>query len=110
MRPTNSLIFLLLLASNELAAENKFSQWVRPGADGKLVYKTTPTGDRILDFSHAGYMGGGVAIPVVPVKTTIKPSGADDTVAIQDAITQLGAMPLEKGFRGAILLAQGTFL
>jgi len=37
-------------------------QWVALGGTGKLEYKTTPKGDRIVDFSHAGYMGGGVAI------------------------------------------------
>ena len=30
-----------------------------PGPDGKLVYKALSTSDRIMDFSHAGYMGGG---------------------------------------------------
>ena len=54
------------------------SRWVYPGPDGKLVYRTTPAGDRIMDFSHAGYMGGGVALPNVPVKRTVKPSGNND--------------------------------
>ena len=34
-------------------------QWVATGSTGKLEYKTTPKGDRIVDFSYAGYMGGG---------------------------------------------------
>src|SRR4051812_35399514 len=80
------------------------SEWVHPGADGRLVYKTTAKGDRIMDFSHAGYMGGGVAIPNIPVKTTVKPTGVDDTATIQNAITQLGSD------RGAVLLAPGTFV
>ena len=58
------------------AAEPAKSQWVYPGADGKLVYKTTPAGDRIMDFSYAGYMGGGVALPIVPVKRTVEPSAS----------------------------------
>ena len=45
------------------------SRRVYPGPDGKLVYKTTPAGDRIMDFSNAGYMGGGVALPALPVRT-----------------------------------------
>ncbi len=86
------------------------SQWVRLGPDGKLVYKTTPRGDRIMDFSSAGYMGGGVALPSVPVKRSVKPSGgADDTAAIQDAIDAVSAMPAKNGFRGAVLLAPGTY-
>jgi hypothetical protein len=51
-----------------LRTNSSSSQWVFRGADGKLAYKTTPAGDRILDFSHAGYMGGGVALPDVTVK------------------------------------------
>ncbi len=86
------------------------SEWVHPGPDGKLVYKTTPAGDRIMDFSMAGYMGGGVALPVVPVKATVQPSGGpDDTAAIQAAIDKVSAMELKDGFRGAVLLAPGVF-
>jgi hypothetical protein len=85
------------------------SRWVYPGPDGKLVYKTLPTGDRIMDFSHAGYMGGGVALPTVAVAKTIGPSGGDDTARIQAAIDEVAARPLKDGFRGAVLLAPGVY-
>jgi hypothetical protein len=87
------------------------SHWVHAGPDGKLVYETTPKGDRIMDFSYAGYHGGGVALPEVRVVKTIKPSGgADDTAAIQSAIDEVSALPLgADGFRGAVLLAPGTY-
>ncbi len=85
------------------------SEWVHPGPDGKLAYKTTPAGDRILDFSSAGYMGGGVALPNVPVKLTLEPSGGDDTAAIQAAIKQVAALPLVDDFHGAVLLAPGDY-
>jgi hypothetical protein len=63
-----------------------------------------------MDFSHAGYMGGGVALPNVPVRRTVRPSGTgDDTAAIQGALDELAALPFEGGFRGAVLLAPGTF-
>src|SRR5262245_53154464 len=75
------------------------SQWVHPGPDGKLVYKALPTGEKIIDFSHAGYMGGGVALPNVPVRKTVEPSGADDTARIQDVIDAVSALPLKDGFR-----------
>jgi hypothetical protein len=40
------------------------SEWVYYDAKGKLAYKPlNAQGDRIMDFSHAGYKGGGVAIP-----------------------------------------------
>ena len=85
------------------------SEWVYPGADGKLVYKTTPAGDRIMDFSHAGYMGGGVKLPDVPVMQTVKPSGGDDTATIQAALDAIAALSPKDGFRGAVLLGPGTF-
>ena len=86
------------------------SEWVYLNKSGKLVYKTTPAGDKIMDFSHAGFMGGGIALPIVPVKITIQPSGGeDDTKTIQSAIDAVAAMPLQNGYRGAVLLAPGTF-
>src|SRR5262245_1884823 len=104
---------LLTIAFGRLIAapaQSPVSEWIYPGPDGKLVYKTTPRGDRIMDFSQAGYMGGGVALPNVPTKKIIKPSGGeDDTALIQSAIDEVAAMPLEGKFRGAVLLAPGTF-
>jgi hypothetical protein len=92
------------------AAERASSEWVRRGAGGKLSYKTTPAGDRIMDFSHAGYMGGGVAIPAVKVQRRVRPSGgADDSAVIQAAIDQVAALPLRRGLRGAVLLAPGVY-
>lgn len=84
-------------------------QWVALGSSGKLVYKTTAMGDRIMDFSHAGYMGGGVALPTLPVEKEIAPSGGDDTAAIQAAIAEVSAMPMVNGIRGAVLLKPGIF-
>ena len=63
-----------------------------------------------MDFSTAGYMGGGVALPDVPVKKTVQPtSGPDDTAAIQAAIDAVSILPVIDGFRGAVLLAPGQF-
>ncbi len=112
MKITPLLLFsacaVALSAPSSHAAEAQ-SEWVHPDASGKLVYKTLPTGDRIIDFSHAGYGGGGVKLPVVPVKKTVEPSGGDDSAAIQEAVNAVAALPLENGFRGAVLLAPGTF-
>ena len=85
------------------------SNWVQITNDTNLSYQTTDTGDRVMDFSSVGYMGGGVAFPSVNVMRTIQPSGNDDTVAIQNAINEVSSLPLQNGFRGAILLAPGTF-
>jgi hypothetical protein len=103
-------LFGLIIAAQNLRGQNAVSEWVHPGPDGKLIYRTTPAGDRIMDFSTAGYMGGGVALPDVPVKRTVEPSGgADDTPIIQAAIDAVAGLPLQNGFRGAVVLASGTF-
>lgn len=104
-----SLIGCWLCGTAVAQTTRNYSQWVFPGRDGQLQYKTTAAGDRIMDFSHAGYMGGGVAIPSVPVKRMVKPSGKDDTESIQAAINEIVAMPLVNGFRGTLLLSPGVF-
>lgn len=89
------------------------SQWIYTDASGKLVYKTTKRGDHIIDFSHAGYKGGGIALPYVPAKLTVHPLGGnkDCTDYIQKAIDMVSALPKdENGFRGAILLAPGRYV
>lgn len=79
--------------------------------DGRLVYGADPNGNRIPDFSTAGYGGGGVPIPSVPVSATLDPQPAgDDTPRIQAALDALAQKPLaENGFRGALLLRAGTY-
>lgn len=107
------LLLSLLIAETAGAQEpaKSISQWVFQDAGNRLIYKTTPTGDRIMDFSYAGYMGGGVALPDVPIRQTVKPSGgSDDTKLIQDAIDAVSAMPVVNGFRGAVLLTPGIFI
>jgi hypothetical protein len=85
------------------------SQWVYKGADGRLVYKTLDRGDRILDFSYAGYGGGGVPLPEVPVRVRLGPSAGDNTDAIQKALDSVSKMPLIHGVRGTVLLQPGVF-
>ena len=101
-------LFLWLTVAIPVFAKDK--PWVSQDASGKLVYRTLPHGDHIVDFSYAGYMGGGVALPKVPVVEAIAPSGADDSAAIQHEIDQVSSLPLKDGFRGAVLLKPGTFL
>jgi hypothetical protein len=85
------------------------SQWVYMGPHGKLIYKTLQGGDRIMDFSYAGYMGGGVSIPMVPVKITLTPAAGDNSIAIQQAIDDVSKMKMVNGLRGAVLLKPGTY-
>ncbi|MBV7529754.1 hypothetical protein [Chitinophaga sp. sic0106] len=84
-------------------------QWVSLNSNGKLQYDTTSRGDRIMDFSYAGYKGGGVAIPDVPVRMFVRPGNANDAAAIQSAIDAVSRLPLVNGFRGAVLLAPGDY-
>jgi hypothetical protein len=103
----SSLIAIVPLAYS--APRN--SRWVSidPSNSGRLTYRTLPYGDRIADFSYAGYMGGGILLPHVPVLRTIAPSGGDDSAAIQRVIDEVSTMPLTNGIRGAIVLKPGTF-
>src|SRR4051794_30892605 len=63
-----TILFTLKLSAQK--TKQTISQWVFY-EQGKLSYKQLPTGDRIMDFSHAGYMGGGVRLPAVEVKITL---------------------------------------
>ena len=104
------LLFPLSVMGQERGAK---SQWIYPDASGKLVYKTTEKGDRIIDFSHAGYKGGGITLPTIPAKITVHPlaDGQDCTDYIQKAIDSVSALPKgADGFRGAVLLAPGRYV
>lgn len=77
---------------------------------GKMVYVPDYKGNQILDFSNSGYMGGGVRLPDVQARIALEPGEGDDTARIQEAIDQVSLMPVgPDGFRGAVLLKQGTF-
>lgn len=101
-----SFSFSLVQAQNNKLAK---SQWVYLNSKGKLDYKTLPQGDRIMDFSFAGYMGGGVKIPLVDTKIPLTPVEGDNSESIQDAIDKVSEMPLVSGFRGAVLLKPGNY-
>ncbi len=63
-----------------------------------------------IDFSHAGYRGGGVAAPVLPVLIRVDPGDGDDTDRILAALDRVAqAEPDAEGLRGAVLLAAGEF-
>lgn len=97
-----------VISTNKIYAQAK-SQWVYINDQGTLHYKTLPQGDRIMDFSYAGYMGGGVALPSPETKITLNATNGDNTDAIQAAIDKVAQMPLVNGFRGAVLLNKGTY-
>ena len=99
-----------LLRRNRLGRRN-YSKLVYPGSDGRLVYVPDEKGNIIPDFSHCGYMGGGVALPDVPVVLTVRPqTEGDDTARLQAAIDDVSNRALDaNGFRGTLLLQRGKY-
>ncbi len=84
---------------------------VYPGIDGNLVYKADDRGNTIPDFSRAGYMGGGVALPDEIIREILYPyeNQEDDTDRIQEDINRVSSFKLINGFRGTILLKRGVY-
>jgi hypothetical protein len=96
-----------VLFGSVATAADADQRFVHPGADGRLVYPADARGNRVPDFSHAGY-GGGAAIPDVPVRAVVPPGEGDHGRRIQAAIDHVSALPPDaNGFRGAVLLLAG---
>lgn len=99
---------LMLLPLAE--AQTWSSSLVKMKKSGKLVYAKDRDGFVIPDFSHAGYKGGGVALPRVKVVKEITPVAGDNTSHIQQAIDEVAALhPDSNGIRGALLLKAGVY-
>lgn len=85
-------------------------RFVHVGTEGTLVYEIGPRGDRMPDYSHAGYGGGGVEPPLVPVKAIVSPVDGDDSGVIQRALDLVAELPADaSGVRGAVLLESGVY-
>ena len=83
---------------------------VKPAKDGTLVYEVYTRGDRVPDFSGAGYRGGGLAIPFVPARVRVAPEEGDDGARIQIALDYVSSLePDKSGFRGAVELMPGRY-
>jgi hypothetical protein len=63
-----SIVFFLFVYVCDAQDFPPITSLVYPGIDGRLVYVADSLGNKIPDFSNAGYKGGGVTIPYVPVK------------------------------------------
>ena len=109
---TACLLTAVTLTGGTAPAWAQTTQWVERGDTGRLIYTPDAEGDRILDFSNAGYKGqGATAIPNnIANVITLSPIGGDDTTQIQNAINSIAAMPIgADGYRGAVLLQAGTY-
>jgi hypothetical protein len=86
------------------------SPWVYFGPGHRLQYRADERGNRIMDFSNAGYGGGGVKLPDAPTVKTIAPIDGDNTAGIQAALDEVAGRPAGgSGLRGAVVLKAGTY-
>ena len=105
--PLSRTVLVLFVAVGAADAQ-PVRRHVAPGRDGKLVYDADARGNRIPDFSHCGYGGGGAAIPDTPVRVVVPAKPGDSTPRIQAAIDYVGTLSQDAaGVRGAVLLAAG---
>ena len=90
--------------------EQKTSKLFHHAASGRLIYEKDSVGNRLPDFSYAGYHSGEKAIPKVPVVMTLEANQDDNTELIQNALDKLGEISTDKnGIRGALLLKKGIY-
>lgn len=109
---TAACLVLLPLILWTASVAGAAARLVEPDANGRLRYQADSLGNTVPDFSRAGYGGGGVALPYLPVVRTLSPSGdeSDDGVRIQTAIDAVATLPADaRGLRGAVLLERGTY-
>ena len=105
-----ALLALQSLLKAQTIVELDTSKQYRLDSSGKLEYSNDAKGNRLPDFSQVDYHSGEKAIPRIPVRKTLEPGHGDDTQRIQDALDELGKLPLDKtGFRGALLLKRGIY-
>src|SRR2546430_17183444 len=85
------LLIVTICAGCSISAFATTNRWVYLDSSGNLAYRTWSGGNKIMDFSTSGYMGGGVALPDVSTVVTVNPSGGDDTAAIKSAISSVAS-------------------
>jgi len=114
MRNTALLFYgLYLLVNVSVFAQKKVKppSPVSLGAEGRLVYVPDSLGNRVIDFSHSGYMGGSDPIPDVEVKIIVPLKPGDATQRIQAALDYVATLPINQhNFRGAVLLEKGSYV
>jgi hypothetical protein len=107
------LSWVFLTAAVTLTASGQEWQssrvFVDPVTD-RLEYTRDGAGNRIPDFSYAGFRGGVEAPPTVPAVRSLTPVAGDNTPRIQAVLDTIAALtPDSRGIRGALLLAPGTY-
>src|SRR5260370_40562215 len=92
-------VVIWMLAACALHAQ-ALSEWAFGGPDHRLYYRTDPRGNRIMDFSSAGYHAGGVTLPSAATSQRLTPVPGDNTARIQAALDCA---------KGAVVLAAGEY-
>jgi hypothetical protein len=107
-------VFLLFCVASTGFAQNKKPEPPKPifkTKEGKLGYTPDTLGNRIPDFSYAGYQAGAQPIPMAKVKVVVPLASGDATLRIQSAINYVAKLPKDgHGIRGAVLLEKGTYI
>ncbi|MBB6429180.1 dockerin type I repeat-containing protein [Algisphaera agarilytica] len=113
MFESRSMVCGLLACGVSVSAMGQ-SQWVSQGQTG-LLYQMDSRGDRVLDYSAAGYMGG-VALPdplsLVDASRIVDltPISGDNLAQIRAAIQQVSGMSQQaNGYRGIVRFAPGQY-
>ena len=92
------------------------SKYAYYGQSGRLISPLDEQGNRVADFSAAGFKNGLEPIPDVDQTidssriVNVSPVAGDDMAAVQSAIDQVGSMAVDSnGFRGIVQLSAGEF-
>jgi hypothetical protein len=107
----SEVLILISLISASLFAQEWQSRIVFYNSNNNLEYVADYEGNKIPDFSHAGYRNGNESIPNIPIVKTISPIEGDNTELINSAILEVSqTYSFDKnGFKGAILLEAGEY-
>lgn len=112
-RSLTAVFFLTALFSVAAELPPRPTPSIRQVEGSPLAYTPDGAGNTVIDFSHAGYAGGGEPIPFVSAKFTVAPSSLsapNDRARIQAALDAVATLPVgPDGFRGAVLLAPGRY-
>jgi hypothetical protein len=94
------------------AAQSPFNI-IYTDASGRYVYVSDFLGNHILDYSHAGYMGGNEPIPGIEglpaFPVSIVPGTTDYTASIQQAIDNAAANYANTGMLSVVQLEAGNY-
>jgi len=89
-----------MLGACVLHAQAPFSEWAFGAADHRLHYRFDPRGNSVMDFSGAGYRGGGIKLPTPAIAQRLVSTSGDNTARIQAALDKA---------TGAVVLAAGEY-